>query len=165
MKAGWIKLHRKLLDSEIWNKREPFDARSAWIDLLLMANYEDKEIFFDGEMIKVKRGQIVTSISKLSKRWGWSRDKVKRFLDSTDKSTMLTRNSTTHKTTITLVNYGFYQDWVSTDKSTDKSTYKSTDKTQTIIYKNIKKERSAPLVDDDYDESFEMLMKKIGGEE
>jgi hypothetical protein len=40
---GWIAIDRKLLDSLIWNDDEPFNKRAAWIDLLMMANYEDTE--------------------------------------------------------------------------------------------------------------------------
>ena len=42
LKDGWIKLHRRMLDSDIWKatKRKPFDKRSAWIDLLLRANHK-----------------------------------------------------------------------------------------------------------------------------
>jgi hypothetical protein len=39
---GWIKLYRKLWDDEIWDDElEPHNKRSAWIDLLMMANHED----------------------------------------------------------------------------------------------------------------------------
>lgn len=69
MSCGWIKLHRKLQDCWIWQENEPFDKRSAWVDLLLSANHSDKKILFNGELIIVKRGQVLTSIRKLSAKW------------------------------------------------------------------------------------------------
>ena len=39
--AGWFKVERAIQDHSIWKSREPFDRRSAWIDLILLANYKD----------------------------------------------------------------------------------------------------------------------------
>ena len=79
MNDGWIKLYRKIQVSDIWENGEAFDRRSAWIDLLLMAAYCDKETM-DGAL---KRGQIITSTRKLAERWKWSKTKITNFLDNT----------------------------------------------------------------------------------
>ena len=48
---GWIKLHRQIVESDIWSSedQEPFDRRSAWIYLLLIVNNEDRDTVFDGK--------------------------------------------------------------------------------------------------------------------
>lgn len=79
---GWISLYRQIVDNWIWKSNEPFDKRSAWIDLLLMVNYKNEKIEFDGRIIEIERGQKITSLDKLSKRWKWSRHKVSNFLNS-----------------------------------------------------------------------------------
>lgn len=94
----------------------------AWIDLLLLANYEDKKIPYKGEVIVCKRGDVNLSISALAKRWGWSRDKVRRFLNLLEADGMVTTKTTTNRTTITLVNYGFFQDSVTTNNTANKAT-------------------------------------------
>ena len=66
MNKGWIKLHRQLLDCWIWRVNEPFDKRSAWVDLLLTANHSDTKLLFNGEIITITRGQILTSVRQLS---------------------------------------------------------------------------------------------------
>lgn len=66
---GWVSIHRSIYDNWIWNDKEQFDKRSAWIDLLLMVNHEDNKVLIDGELKIVKRGQRITSLNKLSKRW------------------------------------------------------------------------------------------------
>ena len=72
---GWICLHRKILESDVWmDDEEPFDKRSAWVDLLLMANHKENSMIFDGHKLVVERGQIVTSVRKLSSRWRWSKN-------------------------------------------------------------------------------------------
>src|SRR5262249_29173654 len=40
--GGWIKVPRRMADADdrIWNAPEPFDGRSARLDLLLMAKYD-----------------------------------------------------------------------------------------------------------------------------
>ena len=109
MSWGYIKLHRQLRKCWVWDDDEPFDKRSAWIDLLLMVNHADKKILFEGEVITVKKGQVVTSILKLSERWKWNRKKTKRFLTLLENDEMVTTECTTHGTTVTIVNWDKYQ--------------------------------------------------------
>lgn len=119
MEVGWIKLHRKLQDCWIWLEREPFDKRSAWIDLLLLANHSDKKILFNGELITIKRGQILTSIRKLSEKWKWSVNRVYRFLKLLESDEMLQRESDKDRTLLTVVNYSIYQCVEYTDEHTN----------------------------------------------
>ena len=63
---GWIKLHRKITDSWIWNDPEKL---RAWLDILLMVNHEEHEIEFNGEIITIYPGQRLTSLAKLADRW------------------------------------------------------------------------------------------------
>lgn len=107
---GWIKTYRKIQDCWIWLEKEPFDKRSAWIDLLLTANHEDAKIRFNGEFITVEKGQIVTSIRKLSEKWHWSLDKVSRFLRLIESDKMIRRDSDKFRTLITIENYELYQE-------------------------------------------------------
>lgn len=103
---GWVKIDRGLLDNELWSTPEPFDVRAAWIDLILMANHKDAKIFGGKD---VKRGDVNRSVLFLADRWGWSRGKVRRFLEKLEREQMASVNSTTSGTTITLINYGKYQ--------------------------------------------------------
>jgi hypothetical protein len=98
---GWIKLHRKIQESKIWDNNEPFDRRSAWIDLLLFANHEDKNIIFNGKVITVKRGERITSVLALSERWNWSRHKVSDFLNLLESEQMIVQKRDNKKTLIT----------------------------------------------------------------
>lgn len=106
---NWIKLNRKILGNVIWQDKEPFDKRSAWIDLLMLANHADHDIIQNGKIIHVKRGDVNRSILQLASRWSWSRNKVVRFLDLLDEARMIARVSTTDGTTLTIVNYAKYQ--------------------------------------------------------
>lgn len=130
MAVGWIKLHRQIQDNDMWDSQdEPFDKRSAWIDLLLLANHRDKETSFGNQIITVKAGQKITSLVKLAERWNWSRDKVRRFLDTLERLGMLVRKSDNKKTLITIVNYCIYQGNDEDDKTADKTANNTTNKT------------------------------------
>ena len=119
---GYIKLYRQIFANEIWNDKEPFDRRSAWIDLLLLANHEDHTVVDKGKVIDAKRGQVNRSICQLAGRWNWSRGKVKRFLTLLENLKMCTVSSTTDGTTLTIENYETYQSRRSTDDTTDDTT-------------------------------------------
>ena len=106
---GWISIHRKLQDNPIWASSKPFDDRSAWIDLLLMANHKDCEIQIGCQMLTVRKGQRFTSIRKLAEKWNWSANRVKRFLDMLSSAGMLYKDSTHGGTLLTIVNYGKFQ--------------------------------------------------------
>ena len=125
MNVGWISLHRKLQECDIWLDDEPFDRRSAWIDLLLSANHEDKGMIFDGRRIVVNRGQLITSVRKLSAKWHWGKDKTLAYLRLLEELQMIERSADSRKTLLTIVNYDIYQ-------NEDVSSRQSTDSQQTV---------------------------------
>ena len=140
---GWIKLHRKIQDCELWDSSdEPFDRRSAWIDLLLLANHEDKQIIFKNNPIVVKTGQRITSIRKLAERWNWSVNRVKRFLDLLEKLQMIERDSDNHRTLLTIAKYEVYQGQWHTDEYTDEYTDGTQTNTQTDTKQEVKNEKN-----------------------
>lgn len=106
---GWISLHRQLQEHWLWESKEPFDKRSAWIDLLLMVNHQKEKIEFDKEFMEVERGQRITSLEKLAKRWKWSRHKVSDYLNQLEQDGMLVQVRDNKKTLISIENYDKYQ--------------------------------------------------------
>ena len=127
MHDGWIRLYRKLQECWVWEDKEPFDKRSAWIDLLLTANHADAKLLFNGELITVQRGQILTSVRKLSAKWKWSVNKVYRFLKLLENDKMLQKESDKDRTLLTLVNYSVYQGGEYTNEYTNGNSGGNTD--------------------------------------
>lgn len=80
MEKGWVAIHRSICENDLWFL-EPFTKAQAWIDLVLNANHKDGEINIRGNIIHIKRGQIGWSQITMAKRWRWSRQKVRRFLE------------------------------------------------------------------------------------
>ena len=116
---GWIKLDRNLLESSIWVSDIPFDERSAWVDLILMVNHEDGEVYTrHKEFIKIPRGSTFTSIRKLANRWHWSVNRTKRYLWALSDMQMITLSGTHSGTLLGLVKYEDYQSRWYTDEHT-----------------------------------------------
>lgn len=107
--AGWVKVYRDIENNWLWEDI-PFSRGQAFIDLLLMVNHQDKKILFNGDLVEVKRGSRITSLRQLGESWGWSRTKVKKFLEQLEKDGMITVKSDSKKTVVSIENYSFYQD-------------------------------------------------------
>lgn len=116
--TNWIKLNRKIWDNFLWNFEKPQYAM-AWIDLLLMANYKDKQIMFDGKVETIQRGSFVTSMVKLSERWDMNRKTVKSFLDVLQNSGMITYTTSKRRTTVFITNYLVYQGFAGFESEPD----------------------------------------------
>lgn len=106
--SGWISLHRKIQDNWIWDDK-PFSKGQAWVDMLLLAGSEEKQIFIGGEVVQLKDGSFITSELKLMERWGWSKTKVRNFLSLLQTEGMIVKVSDKKKTTIFIEKYSSYQ--------------------------------------------------------
>ncbi len=126
---GWIKLYRKLQECWLWKSKEPFDRRSAWVDLLLLAVHNDSKMLIDSNVVSIGRGSFLTSVLKLSERWMWSRGKTNRFLKLLESEQMITTKRTHSGTLITIVNYRNYQAQKYADDTTVGTTIDTTDST------------------------------------
>lgn len=143
---GWVKLHRQIQDSWLWMSDEPFDRRSAWIDLILMANHEDRKVLINGRLVVIGAGQRWVSVRVLAERWGWSKSKVMRFLTLLERDSMITMSGTPNGTLLTLIKYGFFQTGRDTSRDTNEYTKRDTDEytdgtKQELISTNNKNER------------------------
>lgn len=115
---GYFKVDRKIFDHWLWENK-PFSRGQAWIDLIGLANYEDGKALYHGEIVNCKRGTVYRSISYLADRWGWSRKKTRAFISLLESDEMVTAKVTTKGTAITLMNYGKFQDWGTTEGTTE----------------------------------------------
>jgi len=128
--SGWIKLYRQIQDSWLWEEI-PFSKGQAWIDLVLLANHQDKKVMWEGNLTIIKRGQFVTSIRKLSERWGWNKDKTLNFLRSLEADTMIDRDSDSKRTLITIAKYRDFQDSLECNSDSKSDTNTDTNQTPT----------------------------------
>lgn len=142
---GYVKIYRDIMESDIWISKEPFDKRSAWIDLIMMANHADKDLIIGNNVLVVHRGQTFTSMKKLATRWHWGRNRVYSYIKLLEATGMVYRSKTLNGTLLTLINYGKYQDhkntsgatYEATPDTTYEATFDTTTDTQTRRIKNV----------------------------
>lgn len=142
---GWIKLDRKLLDHPLW-KDKPFSKGQAWIDILFLAEWKARYVMVGGKRREAKAGQCWTTLSALAERWGWSKEKVRRFLQSLERDAIVSLLVTADGTRLTVEKWGKYQHVVSDDETDDETA-------SVVSTNNIKKkEETAPFGADDPDD-------------
>lgn len=107
-KSGWVRLYRSVTESWMW-KDKPFSKGQAWIDIILMANHEERNVGIGNQIIDVQKGSFITSMVKLGERWGWNKDKVSRYLKQLQSDAKVQLNTQQKCTVVTLVNWDFYQ--------------------------------------------------------
>lgn len=147
-KLGFIPLYRSIQEHWLWQEEEPFDNRSAWIDLLLSVNHEEKKIKVGCSIVSIKAGQMWTSYVKLAKKWHWSRNRVFRYISTLKSDGMIVVDATPNGTLLTVVNYGNFAYSGNTHGATDGATngttpeasHGATGDTQTININNINNE-------------------------
>ena len=105
---GYIYLDRHIQEGWLWEEK-PFSKGQAWIDLILLANYEDKKMPYKDKIITCKRGTVNLSVLYLANRWGWDRRTVNKFLKQLQDGGSIKYKPSRYRTTILIINYEFYQ--------------------------------------------------------
>ena len=149
----YIKLYRKVMDNAIFLEL-PYDRWHAFEFLILKARRFPTVTILKGKPIKLEVGQLICGEDKLASKWGWSRGKVKRYLDMLENLGMIKKNGTPYGTLITVENYTKYQGECSysdtTDDTTDGTSLDTTDGTTDGTHKkNVKKEKKEKNVKKD----------------
>ena len=108
MSQGWIKTHRELLNSDLWLS-EKFTRGQAWLEWIGLANHKTGFIIVRGNKIPIQRGQVGWSEVRLSERWGWSRNKVRRFLYELKTEQQIEQQKNYLSSVITITDYEIHQ--------------------------------------------------------
>lgn len=142
MSEGWIKLHRGLIDHDIWTQ-ESFTRGQAWVDLLLLANHTQNQFRVRGNLVIVSRGEVARSEESLALRWKWSRNKVRRFIEELSSKTIqqIEQQKSPILNKIRIINYDLYQA-IDQSETTDGTTERQQTEQQKDTNKNDKKEKN-----------------------
>ena len=132
MENGWIKLHRKILESEVAS----YDGQTfaAFVTLLLRVNF--RQGWFQG--MPVLPGQMITSREKLAAMWGVSVQRARTILHRLELADAITVKSTNRFTLVSVCNWETYQNGVAADQPASNQPATS----QQPQYKKNKKGRS-----------------------
>lgn len=155
MAVGYIKLWRKLLDSDMYLSLNSVQ-RDVMVQCLLFANHEPKKWEWNGLVFSCQPGQFVTSLDSLKKACASdvTTQNIRTALSKLEKWNFLTNESTKTGRLITIINWGTYQKNESTtNKEDNKELTKSQqtankELTPTKKLKNIKKDTEPSPVKD-----------------
>lgn len=102
-KKGFVKIHRSVEDKGYYKKSEYLHL---WVHLILKANHQPREAWFDGKNTIVKRGQLITGRKMLSEQTGIHESKIVRILNCFEKTEQqIEQQKTGRGTLITITNY------------------------------------------------------------
>jgi hypothetical protein len=138
---GWIKLHRSIKKHWIYNSKEPFTQREAWIDLLLEVNHSEQKVNIGGTLFVCGVGESLNSLDTWGDRWKWNKSKVRRFFKLLESDSMIVTKSERKTTRLTIVNYSTYQVERNTDETQTKRK-RNADETQATPNKNDKNDKN-----------------------
>lgn len=118
IEKGYILIWRKIENS--WVAKNPKLFR-LWLHLLLEATHKPFKTIFNGQVITLNPGELVTGLKKIAKRTGLTERNIRTGLllfEKLGKTTSKTTNAGRH---ITICNYASYQNGnLSNDIQTDK---------------------------------------------
>lgn len=135
--------------SELKNIKKPFSKFEAWLFLVSEAAYESQNIVVRDEVYCLDPGDVVRSYRSLSREWGWSVNKVRRFVFSLISEGKLAKKTNTETNThtnthteqktahLTVCKYGSYRGVRNSD--VQKTNTHTNTETNTVGIKGIKK--------------------------
>lgn len=139
---GFVKLDRKMTDWE-WYRDVP--TKVLFIHCIFRANWRTLQ----SKGTKIKRGQFVTSLAKLSEETGLTIRQTRTALEHLEMTGELTNETSAKGRIITVNNYSLYQD----------APKRTTNKRQTSSGKNDKR----PTTNEEYKEDTTCLKEKEEG--
>lgn len=108
MNDGWIKIHRKMFKNPVVCKDAAHVA--LWMYILCNASYEENDVWFGGNRITLKPGQLITGRKKLSHFLDISESKVERILKCFEIEHQIEQQADNHGRLITVLNWSQYQE-------------------------------------------------------
>lgn len=164
---GWIKLHRKILEDELWIDCTP-EQKVIMMTLLMLANHDDKSWIWQGKKFSIKAGQLITSIESIRKISGKniSSKNVRSALVKFKKYGFLANESAKTGRLITIANWAKYQ---SNDEEVAKQEAKRWQRggKEVATNKNVKNveninTRANSTLESDFEKLWKLYPKKIG---
>ena len=108
MNLGFIKLHRQILDSSVFN-----DAKllKIFIWCLLRANHKDTKILGDDyQEVELKRGQFVFGLISASEKLNMPKSSIYRMIKRLESLGLVTRKVGSRFSIVSVCKYSSYQD-------------------------------------------------------
>jgi hypothetical protein len=119
MSEGWIKLHRQLLESEVFASEK---ALKIWVWILLKANFKNRfvplRIGAGQSVVEIGRGQLLFGRFSAEDELGINGSTIYKWIKKMEQSKMITIKSNSHYTIITVCKYDDYNQEEDTEVTT-----------------------------------------------
>lgn len=119
--GGWIKLHRKLLESTIFTSEK---GLKVWVWCLLRANHRDQDVFIGRQKVHISSGEFIMGRNTATQELGISVGTLWFWLDRLQQDGYIERRSTNKWSVIAVRNYNKYQEnerTLNADSTTDRT--------------------------------------------
>lgn len=104
--SGWIKLHRQLLDSLVFDNP---DLLKTWIWCLLKATHKEYKTLVGFQKVELKEGQFIFGRRKAADELGMNESKVYRLMKKLEEMGALSMKSNNKWTVVTIEKWDLYQ--------------------------------------------------------
>lgn len=162
---GWIKLHRQLLNSAVFQNEKML---KVWVWCLLKATHDQHEAVIGRQKVMLEPGQFIFGRKKASLELNMPETTIRDYINLLKFHQNITIKSTNKYSVVTVVNWALYQ--TDEEKSASKSTNKSpTNGQQMDTNKNVKNGKNGKEVKKHYaeyvrltEEEYRKLTDKFG---
>lgn len=103
---GWLKLHRSIVDSIVFENAE---VLRLWIWLLCNAAYDEYDTIYNGKLVHISKGQIVTSRKKMAQQLGISESTAYRTAKSLENIGKVNIKTNNKFSIITIIKWDDFQ--------------------------------------------------------
>lgn len=106
MDNGWIKLHRSIMNSDVWGNDRYF---KLWCYLLMRANHEKRGFWWNDSFIEVEKGTFVTGRKQISKDTKMPESTIEDALRFLETRHQIRQQKTSKYRLITILKWDSYQ--------------------------------------------------------
>ncbi len=164
--AGYVKIWRALLDHPVFRD----DAeRVAWLRLICQAAWKPRRIRYKDRELHFERGQLAFSERDFAQKMGWSRARVRRFLEKLKNRSMIRPSSAQQLRIITICNYDQYQEKrfgsgpaTGPEAAQVRPTEQEGEESKNLRKKDLSSKRGSDAIDSMFDSWWSDCPKKIG---
>src|SRR5699024_3037981 len=106
MTQGWIKLHRKMMYSNVFQNEK---LLKVFIYCIMKATHVDRKQLVGKRFVELKKGQFIFGRKKASVELNMKESTVRDYIDLLKEDEMIKVNYTNKYSLITVVNWELYQ--------------------------------------------------------
>jgi len=103
---GYVKLHRKLLNSTVWQSER---LLRVFMWCLLKASHKPRQAVVGYQVVALDKGEFVTGSDKAAAELGLTRSAYRRAITGLQKLEMIATKPASKYTVITVINWELYQ--------------------------------------------------------